>query len=118
MHNFLVCACKSQDFVQSQNFFARSHDRTTARLRNSGFPPFSTRSHPSSNFTCSHPYSTFKKKSIFTPFYLLSPVFTHSHPFSLDFTGSHPFSTFNRKHFHPYFSCFHLFFHAMFFFFK
>ena len=35
MHKFLVCACKSQDFAQSQKFFARSHNRTTARFRNS-----------------------------------------------------------------------------------
>ena len=28
MPKFLACACKSQDFAQSQKFFARSHDRT------------------------------------------------------------------------------------------
>ena len=35
MHKFLVCACKSQDFAQSQKFFARSHGRLTAHFRNS-----------------------------------------------------------------------------------
>ena len=35
MHNFLVCACKSQDFLQSQLNFARSHDRETVSFRNS-----------------------------------------------------------------------------------
>ena len=35
MHKYLVCACKSQDFVQSQNFFARLHDRVTVTFRNS-----------------------------------------------------------------------------------
>ena len=34
-HKFLACACKSQDFAQGQKNFARSHDRTTARFRNS-----------------------------------------------------------------------------------
>ena len=37
MHNFLVCALKSQDFAQSRKKIARSPDRTTARFRNSGF---------------------------------------------------------------------------------
>ena len=35
MHNLLVCAYKSQDFAQSQNKFARSHDRETVTFRNS-----------------------------------------------------------------------------------
>ena len=35
MHKFLVCACKSQDFGQSQTNFARSHDRETLTFRNS-----------------------------------------------------------------------------------
>ena len=35
MHQFLVCAYKSQDFVQSQENFARSHDRATVTFRNS-----------------------------------------------------------------------------------
>ena len=35
MHNFFICACKSQDFAQSQKKLARSHDRTTAHFRNS-----------------------------------------------------------------------------------
>ena len=35
MHNFLVCACKSQDFAQSQKICARSHDRETVSFRNS-----------------------------------------------------------------------------------
>ena len=35
MHNFVACACKFQDFVQSQKNCARSHDRTTVTLRNS-----------------------------------------------------------------------------------
>ena len=35
MHKFLVCTPKSQDFAQSQKNFARSHDRMTARFRNS-----------------------------------------------------------------------------------
>ena len=34
MHIFLVFACKSQDFVQSQNLFALSHNRKTVRFRN------------------------------------------------------------------------------------
>ena len=34
-HKFLACACKSQDFAQGQKIFARSHDRKTARFRNS-----------------------------------------------------------------------------------
>ena len=36
LHKFLVCAYKSQDFVQSQKNFARSHDRETVTFRNSG----------------------------------------------------------------------------------
>ena len=36
MHNFLVCACKSQDFTQSQKNFARSYDRETVTFKNSG----------------------------------------------------------------------------------
>ena len=35
IHNFLVCPCKSQDFDQSQQNFARSHDRETVTFRNS-----------------------------------------------------------------------------------
>ena len=35
MHTFLVCACQSQDFAQSQKVFARSHDRETVTFRNS-----------------------------------------------------------------------------------
>ena len=35
MHKFLVCACKSQDFAQIQNFFARLHDCETMTFRNS-----------------------------------------------------------------------------------
>ena len=37
MHNFLVCACKSQDFAQSQKNLARSHDRETVTFRNSAY---------------------------------------------------------------------------------
>ena len=37
MHKFLACACKSQDFTQGQKNFARSHDRMTARFRNSEY---------------------------------------------------------------------------------
>ena len=36
MYSFLVCACKSEDFAQSQQNFARSHDRETVTFRNSG----------------------------------------------------------------------------------
>ena len=36
MHKFLVCACKSQDFVQSQNHLARLHDLEALTFRNSG----------------------------------------------------------------------------------
>ena len=36
MDKLLVCACKSQDFAQSQKKFARSHDRETVTFRNSG----------------------------------------------------------------------------------
>ena len=36
MHNFLVCAYKSQDFAQNLKNFARSHDRETVTFRNSG----------------------------------------------------------------------------------
>ena len=35
MHTFLVCACKSQDFAQSQKFVARSHDPETVTFGNS-----------------------------------------------------------------------------------
>ena len=35
MHNFLVCAYKSQDFTQSQTNFARTHDHETLTFRNS-----------------------------------------------------------------------------------
>ena len=35
MHNFVVCACKSQDFAQNQKIFAWSHDRVTKTFRNS-----------------------------------------------------------------------------------
>ena len=35
MHKFLVCAYKSQYFVQSQKNFTRSHDRETMTFRNS-----------------------------------------------------------------------------------
>ena len=34
-HKFLVCACKSQNFGQSQTNFAWSHDRETVTFRNS-----------------------------------------------------------------------------------
>ena len=34
MHKFLVYACKSQDFAQSQKNCARSHDRETMTFRN------------------------------------------------------------------------------------
>ena len=36
MQKFLVSAYKSQDFAQSQENFARSHDRVTVTFRNSG----------------------------------------------------------------------------------
>ena len=36
MHIFLVCACKSQDFVQSQKKCVWSHDLVTVTFRNSG----------------------------------------------------------------------------------
>ena len=35
MHHCSVCTHKSQDFAQSQNNFARSHDRATVTFRNS-----------------------------------------------------------------------------------
>ena len=35
MHDFLVYACKSQDFAQSKKKFARLHDRETVTFRNS-----------------------------------------------------------------------------------
>ena len=35
MYFFLVGACKSQDFAQSQKNFARSQDRETMTFRNS-----------------------------------------------------------------------------------
>ena len=35
MHNFFVCAYKSHDFEQSQEHFARSHDRETVAFRKS-----------------------------------------------------------------------------------
>ena len=35
MHNFLVYAYSSQDFAQTQEIFARSHDRETVTFRNS-----------------------------------------------------------------------------------
>ena len=35
MHKLLVCACKSQDFAQSQKKIAQSHDRETVTFRNS-----------------------------------------------------------------------------------
>ena len=35
MHKFLVCECNSQDFAQGQKKFAWSHNRMTARFRNS-----------------------------------------------------------------------------------
>ena len=37
MHKFLVCTCKFQDFAQSQQIFALSHDRETVTFRNSVF---------------------------------------------------------------------------------
>ena len=40
MHQFLVCAYKSQDFAQSQKNCARSHDRETVTFRNSDTAPF------------------------------------------------------------------------------
>ena len=36
MNKFLFSAFKSQDFVQSQENFAQSHDRVTMTFRNSG----------------------------------------------------------------------------------
>jgi hypothetical protein len=36
MHKFLTCACKSQDFAQSQKNFAQVHDRLTMTFRNFG----------------------------------------------------------------------------------
>ena len=35
LHKCLVCTYKSQDFAQSQKFFARSHNRGTMTFRNS-----------------------------------------------------------------------------------
>ena len=35
MHKFLVCACISQDFAQSQKKIVRLHDRETLTFRNS-----------------------------------------------------------------------------------
>ena len=35
MHNYLVCAYKSQEFAQSQNFFALLHNHETVTFRNS-----------------------------------------------------------------------------------
>ena len=40
MHIFLVCPLKSQDFAQSHNNFARSHDHETVTFRNSGWMKF------------------------------------------------------------------------------
>ena len=36
MYEFLVCACKSPDFAQSQKNFARSRDHDIVTFRNSG----------------------------------------------------------------------------------
>ena len=36
IHIFLVCACKSQDFAQSQKIFVRSHNRETVTFINFG----------------------------------------------------------------------------------
>ena len=36
MHKCLFCACKSQDFGQSQTNFALSHELETVTFRNSG----------------------------------------------------------------------------------
>ena len=35
IHNYEVCACKSQDFAQSQTISEWSHDRETVTFRNS-----------------------------------------------------------------------------------
>ena len=35
IHELLVCACKSEDFVQSLKKFARSHDHETVTFRKS-----------------------------------------------------------------------------------
>ena len=35
MHTFLGCTYNSQDFAQTQENFARSHDRETVTFRNS-----------------------------------------------------------------------------------
>ena len=35
LHKFCVCACKSQDFAQSQKNFAQLQDRETITFRNS-----------------------------------------------------------------------------------
>ena len=37
IRKFLVYACKSQDFAQSQTIFARSHNLETMTFRNSGY---------------------------------------------------------------------------------
>ena len=37
--NFLVWVYTSQDFAQTQQNFARSHDRMTVTFRNSGWSP-------------------------------------------------------------------------------
>ena len=34
IHNFLVCACKYQDFAQSQQNSVRSHNRENVTFRN------------------------------------------------------------------------------------
>ena len=39
IHKFLVCAYKSWNFAQSQENFARSHDRVTVTFRNSDYWP-------------------------------------------------------------------------------
>ena len=35
MQKYLVCACKSHNFAQSHNLFARSHDRETVTFKSS-----------------------------------------------------------------------------------
>ena len=38
IHKLLVCACKSQDFAQSQKKIARLYDREIVTFRNSAYP--------------------------------------------------------------------------------
>ena len=69
MHIFLVSAYNSQDFAQSQENFARSHDGETVTFRNSATAPSPLSYLILANFPSGSPHLS-KKKALGMLFYI------------------------------------------------